>query len=165
MEHFRCQQRQSPQLPCCCRRCYGCPARPQHLVLHRRRQDCQSQEPVLPGHQGKTRLLRLRLPLHRLGSNRHLSRPHSRYDFRRQILNCRISNNAIGISISVALSYLHIIPNSSISCRPINTNGAPNASTPKIFFRYYVNSSTGEKSGTMLAEVKWAAAAAGGGEP
>jgi len=30
---------------------------------------------------------------------------------------------------------------------------------------YYVNSSTGEKSGTMLAEVKWAAAAAGGGEP
>ena len=45
-------------------------------------------------------------------------------------------------------------------------NGAPNASAPKIFFRYYyVNSSTGEKSGTMLAEVKWAAAAAGGGEP
>jgi hypothetical protein len=37
---------------------------------------------------------------------------------------------------------------------------------PKIFFRYYyVNSRTGEKSGTMLAEVKWAAAAAGGGEP
>ena len=27
------------------------------------------------------------------------------------------------------------------------------------------SSSTGEKSGTMLAEVKWAAAAAGGGEP
>jgi len=34
---------------------------------------------------------------------------------------------------------------------------------PKIFFRYYyVNSSTGEKSGTMLAECKWAPAAAGG---
>ena len=27
---------------------------------------------------------------------------------------------------------------------------------------YYVNSSTGEKSGTMLAEVAWSAAAAGG---
>ncbi len=41
--------------------------------------------------------------------------------------------------------------------------GAPSAAAPKIFFRYYyVNSSTGEKSGTMLAEVKWAAAAAGG---
>ena len=41
-------------------------------------------------------------------------------------------------------------------------NGAPNASAQKIFFRYYyVNSSTGEKSGTMLAETKWAAAAAG----
>ena len=45
-------------------------------------------------------------------------------------------------------------------------SGAPSAAAPKIFFRYYyVNSSTGEKSGTMLAEVKWAAAAAGGGEP
>ncbi|MBR6054441.1 MAG: hypothetical protein IKP46_03795 [Bacteroidales bacterium] len=39
-------------------------------------------------------------------------------------------------------------------------NGVPNASVPKIFFRYYyVNSSTGEKSGTMLAEVKWVAGA------
>ena len=46
------------------------------------------------------------------------------------------------------------------------SNGATNASAPKIFFRYYyVNSSTGEKSGTMLAECKWAAAAAAGGEP
>ena len=36
--------------------------------------------------------------------------------------------------------------------------GAPSAAAPKIFFRYYfVNSSTGEKSGTMLAEVKWVA--------
>ena len=35
----------------------------------------------------------------------------------------------------------------------------------KIFFRYYfVNSSTGEKSGTMLAECKWEAAAAAGGD-
>ena len=32
-------------------------------------------------------------------------------------------------------------------------NGAPSAAAPKIFFRYHcVNSSTGEKSGTMLAE-------------
>ena len=45
-------------------------------------------------------------------------------------------------------------------------HGAPSAAAPNIFFRYYfVNSGTGEKSGTMLAEVKWAAAAAGGGEP
>ena len=37
-------------------------------------------------------------------------------------------------------------------------NGTPNAAAPKIFFRYYyVNSSTGEKSGTMLAETKWVA--------
>ena len=44
--------------------------------------------------------------------------------------------------------------------------GAPSAAAPKIFFRYYfVNSSTGEKSGTMLAECKWTAAAAAGGEP
>lgn len=42
-------------------------------------------------------------------------------------------------------------------------NGAPSAAVPKIFFRYdYVNSSIGEKSGTMLAEVTWSAAAAGG---
>ena len=41
-------------------------------------------------------------------------------------------------------------------------HGAPNEGAPKIFFRYYfVNSSTGEKSGTMLAEAKWEAAAAG----
>ena len=44
-------------------------------------------------------------------------------------------------------------------------HGAPSAAAPKIFFRYYfVNSSTGEKSGTMLAECKWEAAATGGGE-
>ena len=41
-------------------------------------------------------------------------------------------------------------------------HGAPNEGAPKIFFRYYfVNSGTGEKSGTMLAEAKWEAAAAG----
>ena len=40
----------------------------------------------------------------------------------------------------------------------IAKHGAPNAGAPKIFFRYYfVNSATGEKSGTMLAEVKWTA--------
>lgn len=37
-------------------------------------------------------------------------------------------------------------------------NGAPSAAAPKIFFRYYyVNSSTGEKSGVMLAETNWTA--------
>ena len=45
-------------------------------------------------------------------------------------------------------------------------NGAPNEAAPKIFFRYYyVNSSSGEKSGTMLAECKWTAAGAGNEEP
>lgn len=39
-------------------------------------------------------------------------------------------------------------------------NGAPSAAAPKIFFRYYyVNSSTGEKSGVMLADVTWTAGA------
>ncbi len=39
-------------------------------------------------------------------------------------------------------------------------NGAPSAAAPKIFFRYYyVNSSTGEKSGVMLAETTWTAGA------
>ena len=34
--------------------------------------------------------------------------------------------------------------------------GAPGAAAPKIFFRYYlVDSSTGVKSQTMLAECKW----------
>ena len=37
-------------------------------------------------------------------------------------------------------------------------HGAPSAAAPKIFFRYYlVNTATGEKSGTMLAESKWTA--------
>ena len=44
-------------------------------------------------------------------------------------------------------------------------NGAPSAAAPKIFFRYYyVNSATGEKSGVMLADCTWEAAAAGGGD-
>lgn len=35
---------------------------------------------------------------------------------------------------------------------------SPSAAAPKIFFRYYyVNSSTGEKSGVMLAETTWTA--------
>jgi hypothetical protein len=39
-------------------------------------------------------------------------------------------------------------------------NGAPSAAVPKIFFRYYlVDSSTGIKSQTMLAECKWVAGA------
>lgn len=39
------------------------------------------------------------------------------------------------------------------------------AAAPKIFFRYYYeNSSTGEKSGTMLSEVTWSEAVAGGGD-
>ena len=37
-------------------------------------------------------------------------------------------------------------------------NGAPSATAPKIFFRYYlVDSSTGVKSQVMLAETKWEA--------
>ena len=48
----------------------------------------------------------------------------------------------------------------------VSKYGAPSAAAPKIFFRYYfVNSSTGEKSGTMLAECKWAAAAAQNEDP
>ena len=39
------------------------------------------------------------------------------------------------------------------------------AAAPQIFFRYYYeNSSTGEKSGTMLSEVTWSEAVAGGGD-
>ena len=42
-------------------------------------------------------------------------------------------------------------------------NGAPSAAAPKIFFRYnYGGSSTGEKSGVLLAETTWTAAAGGG---
>lgn len=38
--------------------------------------------------------------------------------------------------------------------------GALSAGAPKVFFRYfYVNSATGEKSGTMLAEATWTAGA------
>ena len=37
-------------------------------------------------------------------------------------------------------------------------NGAPSATAPKIFFRYYlVDSSPGVKSQVMLAETKWEA--------
>ena len=45
-----------------------------------------------------------------------------------------------------------------IRANHVPKKGNPNAAAPKIFFRYYyVNSSTGEKSGTMLAETKWVA--------
>ena len=59
--------------------------------------------------------------------------------------------------------------NSAIDIRAdyVSKYGVPSAAAPKIFLRYYfVNSSTGEKSGIMLAEVKWEAAAAeeGGGD-
>ena len=54
----------------------------------------------------------------------------------------------------------------NIAADYVAKHGAPSAAAPKIFFRYYfVNASTGEKSGTMLAECKWTAAAAAGGEP
>ena len=54
----------------------------------------------------------------------------------------------------------------NIAADYVAKHGAPSAAAPKIFFRYYfVNSSTGEKSGTILAECKWTAAAAAGGEP
>ena len=54
----------------------------------------------------------------------------------------------------------------NIAADYVAKHGAPSAAAPKIFFRYYfVNSSTGEKSGTMLAECKWTAAATGGDDP
>ena len=57
--------------------------------------------------------------------------------------------------------YVRGVWNKSLPYRNIPINPSP-----KIFFRYYlVDSSTGVKSQTMLAECKWAAAAAAGGEP
>ena len=71
-------------------------------------------------------------------------------------------------SKAVAIKLVEEPDDTAINIRAdyVAKHGAPSAAAPKIFFRYYfVNSSTGEKSGTMLAEVKWgAAAAAGGGE-
>ena len=71
-------------------------------------------------------------------------------------------------SAAVAIKLVEEPDDTAINLRAdyVAKHGAPSAAAPKIFFRYYfVNSSTGEKSGTMLAEVKWeAAAAAGGGE-
>lgn len=55
-----------------------------------------------------------------------------------------------------------IEPTAAIDIRAdyVAKNGAPSAAAPKIFFRYYyVNSSTGEKSGVMLAETTWTAGA------
>ena len=54
----------------------------------------------------------------------------------------------------------------NIAADYVAKHGAPSAAAPKIFFRYYfVNSSTGEKSGTMLAECKWTAAAQQNADP
>ena len=54
----------------------------------------------------------------------------------------------------------------NIAADYVAKHGAPSAAAPKIFFRYYfVNASTGEKSGTMLAECKWAPAAANNDQP
>ena len=52
-----------------------------------------------------------------------------------------------------------IDPTAAIDIRVdyVAKNGAPSAAAPKIFFRYYVNSSTGENSGVMLAETIWTA--------
>ena len=54
----------------------------------------------------------------------------------------------------------------NIAADYVAKHGAPSTAAPKIFFRYYfVNASTGEKSGTMLAECKWAPAAANNDQP
>ena len=69
---------------------------------------------------------------------------------------------------AVAIKTVEEPDNSVIDIRAdyVAKHGAPSAAAPKIFFRYYfVNSSTGEKSGTMLAEAKWEAAAASSEEP
>ena len=61
---------------------------------------------------------------------------------------------------AVAIKLIEEPDNSviDIAADYIAKHGAPSAAAPKIFFRYYfVNSNTGEKSGVMLAEVKWEA--------
>ena len=71
----------------------------------------------------------------------------------------RAHSRASGIKLVEEPTYAAI----DIHANYVAKNGVPNASAPKIFFRYYyVNSSTGEKSGVMLAECKWTAADAGG---
>ena len=72
-------------------------------------------------------------------------------------------------SKAVAIKMVEEPDDTAISIRAdyVAKHGVPSAAAPKIFFRYYfVNSSTGEKSGTMLAECKWEATAAeeGGGD-
>ena len=53
-------------------------------------------------------------------------------------------------------SYLTVDGHRTTRADYVAKNDNPNTAAPKIFFRYYyVNSSTGEKSGTMLAECKW----------
>ena len=61
---------------------------------------------------------------------------------------------------AVAIKMVATPSTSAVDIRAdyVAKHGAPSAAAPKIFFRYYlVNGATGEKSGTMLAECKWAA--------
>jgi hypothetical protein len=63
-------------------------------------------------------------------------------------------------SKAVAIKMVATPSTSAVDIRSdyVAKHGAPSAAAPKIFFRYYlVNSATGEKSGTMLAECKWVA--------
>ena len=86
------------------------------------------------------------------------------YNFRRPYLQIRqYVSRAHGKASGIKLVEEPTDAAIDIHADYVAKNGAPNASAPKIFFRYYyVNSSTGEKSGTMLAECKWTAANAGG---
>ena len=63
-------------------------------------------------------------------------------------------------SKAVAIKMVATPSTSAVDIRAdyVAKHGAPSAAAPKIFFRYYlVNTATGEKSGTMLAECKWTA--------
>ena len=63
-------------------------------------------------------------------------------------------------SKAVAIKMVASPSTSAVDIRSdyVAKHGAPSAAAPKIFFRYYlVNTATGEKSGTMLAECKWTA--------
>ena len=63
-------------------------------------------------------------------------------------------------SKAVAIKMVASPSTSAVDIRAdyVAKHGAPSAAAPKIFFRYYlVNTATGEKSGTMLAECKWTA--------
>ena len=63
-------------------------------------------------------------------------------------------------SKAVAIKMVASPSTSAVDIRAdyVAKHGDPSAAAPKIFFRYYlVNTATGEKSGTMLAECKWTA--------